>query len=59
MADFRVKLRNAWNAFMGRDPTMGSQTYLAGSYYRPDRTTMSYGNDRSIITAIYTKTTII
>lgn len=58
MADFRVKLRNAWNAFMGRDPTMGSQTYLAGSYYRPDRTTMSYGNDRSIITAIYNRISI-
>lgn len=57
MADFKVKLRNAWNAFMGRDekPT---QNYLSGTYYRPDRTSMSYGNDRSIITAIYNRIAI-
>lgn len=57
MADFKVKLRNAWNAFMGRDekPT---QNYLSGTYYRPDRTRMSYGNDRSIITAIYNRIAI-
>lgn len=57
MADFKVKLRNAWNAFMGRDekPT---QNYLSGTYYRPDRIKMSYGNERSIITAIYNRIAI-
>lgn len=57
MADFKVKLRNAWNAFMGRD-IRSTQNYLSGTYYRPDRTTMSYGNDRSIITAIYNRIAI-
>ena len=59
MADFRVKLRDAWNAFLGRDPTVNNKTnFYAGTYYRPDRTTMSYGNDRSIISAIYNRIAI-
>lgn len=50
------RFRNAWNAFMGRDPTT---TYeYGGSYYRPDRTQLSYGNDKTIITAIYNKIAI-
>lgn len=59
MADFRVKLRDAWNAFLSRDPTINNKTnFYAGTYYRPDRTTMSYGNDRSIISAIYNRIAI-
>ena len=59
MADFRVKFRDAWNAFLGRDPTVNNKTnFYAGTYYRPDRTTMSYGNDRSIISAIYNRIAI-
>ena len=50
------RFRNAWNAFLGRDPTT---TYeYGGSYYRPDRTQLSYGNDKTIITAIYNKIAI-
>ena len=57
MADFKVKLRNAWNAFTGKDAEPTTR-YMSGTYYRPDRTTMSYGNDRSIITAIYNRIAI-
>ena len=57
MADTITRLRNAWNAFLGRDPTKNTQ-YYGGTYYRPDRTTLSYGNDKSIISAIYNRIAI-
>lgn len=54
-----TRFRNAWNAFLGRDPTKPTEGYMyGGSYYRPDRTKLSYGNDRSIITAIYNRIAI-
>ena len=51
------RFRNAWNAFLGRDPTDKYLEYglYGGSYQRPDRTQLSYGNDKSIITAIYNR----
>lgn len=55
-----TRFRNAWNAFLGRDPTRSTPQYgmYAGTYYRPDRTQLSYGNDKSIITAIYNRIAI-
>jgi hypothetical protein len=55
-----TRFRNAWNAFLGRDPTRSTPQYgmYGGTYYRPDRTQMSYGNDKSIITAIYNRIAI-
>lgn len=54
-----TRFRNAWNAFLGRDPTTTpSYGMYGGTYYRPDRTQLSYGNDRSIITAIYNRIAI-
>lgn len=60
MADTITRLRNAWNAFLGRDPTVSNHSYgiYGGTYYRPDRTTLSYGNDKSIISAIYNRIAI-
>lgn len=51
------RFRNAWNAFLGRDPTVTLPNYgvYGGSYQRPDRTQLSYGNDKSIISAIYNR----
>lgn len=50
------RFRNAWNAFMGRDPTQKYLEYgLYGDYQRPDRTKLSYGNEKTIITAIYNR----
>lgn len=51
---FGSRLKNAWNAFFNRDPT---STYTrtsigSGSYLRPDRTRLTRGNDRSIITSV-------
>ena len=48
------RLRHAWNAFLNRDPP-GKSYYGGGYSYRPDRVRMNRGNDRTILTAIYTR----
>lgn len=57
MATFKERLKNSWNAFLGRDPTDYYTTNymdLGPSYSnRPDRVILSRGNERSIITSIY------
>lgn len=52
MAAIGERMKNAWNAFMGRDPT---EYYGTGFYSvtRPGRPTMRYGIDRTIATSIY------
>ena len=51
---FASRLKKAWNAFTNRDPP--GETYYGGGYsYRPDRVRMTRGNDRTILTAIYTR----
>lgn len=52
------KFKNAWNAFIGRDPTNKVQYVRPEgmvSSFRPDRVRMRYGNERSIITTVYNK----
>jgi len=52
---FGSRLKHAWNAFMNRDPT-GYYHNLGTSYsYRPDRTRLSRGNERSIATSVYNR----
>lgn len=46
------RLKNAWNAFLNRDPT---GYYGTGYYNRPDRIHLSRGNERSIITSIFNR----
>lgn len=49
------RFKDAFNAFFSRDPT---QTYMevGPSYsYRPDRPRLSRGNERSIVTAVYSR----
>lgn len=46
------RVRSAWGAFLGRDPTF---SYGQGSYIRPDRPRFSSGNERSIVTSIYNR----
>lgn len=53
MATFKERLKNAWSAFSGRDPTMSYIEAMSGSSSRPDRTRLSRGNTRSIVSAIY------
>ena len=48
------RLKRAWNAFTNRDPP--GKSYAGGGYsYRPDRVRLNRGNDRTILTAIYTR----
>lgn len=49
------RLAHAWNAFMGRDPTIRHEY---GSSQRPDRRRFRYGNERSIMASIYTRIAI-
>ena len=47
------RLRNAWNIFRNKTPTM-SYDY-SGSYYRPDRLRLSGGNERTIVTSVFNR----
>lgn len=49
------RVKNAWNAFRNRDPTIFYREPGASYTYRPDRVRFSRGNERSIITAVYNK----
>ena len=52
---FIGRLQHAWNAFKNRDPT-GHQYGYGPSYgNRPDRVRMRFGNERSIVSSIYTR----
>lgn len=65
MSTLRERLRHSWNAFLGRDPTeyTGSSNSLSSSSYRyetttytrPDRLRLKTGNEKSIITAMYSR----
>ncbi len=48
------RLKRAWNAFTNRD-SPGKNYYGGGYSYRPDRVRLNRGNDRTILTAIYTR----
>ena len=50
---FGDRLRHAWNAFTGRDPTPNVGGTV--SFYRPDRPRFTRGNERSIVTSIYNR----
>lgn len=55
-ATFGSRIKNAWNAFLNRDPTRRSrEDYTSGSYSRPDRVRLSRGNERSIITSVFNR----
>lgn len=53
-----TRLRNAWNAFTNRDPTLDYYTIGSGYASRPDRPRLSHGNERSIATSIYNRIAI-
>ena len=53
---FGARVKRSWNAFFNRDPT-SILYYSDGPGYgtRPDRVRLRYGNERSIISSIYTR----
>lgn len=52
------RIKNAWNAFRNRDPTLFYREPGMSYTYRPDRVRFSGGNERSIITAVYNKISV-
>lgn len=48
------RFKSAWNAFMGRDPTVTKYLHI-GSGTRPDRTSHRIQNERSNINSIYNR----
>lgn len=52
---FAERIRNSWNAFRNRDPTMFYSEPGMSYTYRPDRVRFSRGNERSIVTSVYNK----
>ena len=49
------RLKNAFNAFMNRDPTSYHHNIGTSYSYRPDRPRLTRGNERSIVTAIFNR----
>lgn len=49
------RLQHAWNAFMGRDPTMHDTTFYGGSYFREDRHIYSPTTERTLVNTIYNR----
>lgn len=52
---FGSRMRNAFNAFMNRDPTDRYRDVGPGYYYRPDRVRLTRGNEKSIVTSVYNR----
>lgn len=52
---FGSRLKHAWNAFFNRDPTNSYNNVGPGYYHRPDRTRLSGGNERSIVTSVFNR----
>ena len=55
---FGSRLKHAFNAFMNRDPTDGQGSIGPGYSMRPDRSRLTKGNERSIVTSIYNRIAI-
>lgn len=55
MPSFADRLQHAWSAFFNKDPTHISYDVGYSSSTRPDRPRLKYGNERSIVTAIYNR----
>ena len=49
------RIKNSWNAFRNRDPTMFYREPGMSYTYRPDRVRFSGGNERSIVTSVYNR----
>lgn len=49
---FGERIKNAWNAFVNREPIISRSGYNYGTYSRPDRVRLTRGNERSIVTSV-------
>lgn len=53
-----TRLKNSWNAFRNRDPTMFYNEPGMSYTYRPDRPRFTRGNERTIATSVFNKIAI-
>ena len=53
-----TRIKNSWNAFRNRDPTMFYNEPGMSYTYRPDRPRFSRGNERTIATSVFNKIAI-
>ena len=51
----KARIKNSWNAFRNRDPTMFYSEPAMCYTYRPDRVRFARGNERSIVTSVYNR----
>lgn len=51
----KERLKKAYNAFMGRDPTTERKYYYPSFGMRPDRMSRRIQNERSLVTSIYNR----
>ena len=58
MPTFAERIKNSWNAFLGRDQTVPRYPYYGGLGYRQDRTRLSRGNDKSVVGTIYNQISV-
>lgn len=60
MPSLITRLTKGWNAFIANDEGRTSPGYLSGPSYsrKPDRTVLSRGNSKSIVTAVYERISI-
>lgn len=61
MSTLGDRLKHSWNAFIGRDPTneyIKPLDYGVSTSLRPDRTHLSFGNEKSIVSSIYNRIAI-
>lgn len=50
-----TRLKNSWNAFRNRDPTLFYRETGSSYHYRPDRVRFTRGNERSIVTSVFNR----
>lgn len=55
MATIKTRLKNTWNAFMGRDPTNYQYNYSYGNSYRMDRVRLNYTNLKTVVSSVYNR----
>lgn len=49
------RMKDAWNVFSGRESIKSYPKFGMSSSYRPDRTRLSFKNERSIVSSIYNR----
>lgn len=58
-SSFSSRLKHAWNVLINnRDPTWNYRDIGASYSYRPDRVRLTRGNERSIVTSVYSRIAI-